>query len=157
MQSLPIELRDHIKGYLLMPLYDYHTLRNIYAWLCGVHMVNLVMMCKRLDITHTHTGQYLITSYHKTKINVNQRKRVIICNIMRWCVHTPVFNVIDMIEPMRNTIIEKMQRASYKKAKVCDCCMKGWGIPNELGLCQCICSKCKDPLSECRYVCQYNV
>lgn len=38
----------------------------------------------------------------------------------------------------------------------CDCCCKGWNIPNEFGLCQCWCSNCKKPLEECRYTCDYD-
>lgn len=33
----------------------------------------------------------------------------------------------------------------------CDCCMMGWGEPNEFGLCVCVCSDCRRPLSVCRY------
>lgn len=36
----------------------------------------------------------------------------------------------------------------------CDCCVKGWDIPNEFGLCSCWCSNCKKPLAKCRYTCK---
>lgn len=133
MSALPIELRNHITGYLFMPAYDYTVLRDIYAWLCGVYMVDLVKMCKRLDITHTHTGKYLITSYHKTKINVKQRRRTIICNIMRWCVYNPVFTVIDMVYPLREVIDARIDR--YRKMTLCSTC--NLSICNVKNKCKC--------------------
>jgi len=37
----------------------------------------------------------------------------------------------------------------------CDCCMRGWGVENEYGLCSCWCSNCGDDYSICRATC-YN-
>ena len=35
----------------------------------------------------------------------------------------------------------------------CDCCIKGWDIANEFGLCVCCCFRCNSLLKDCRYKC----
>ena len=48
---------------------------------------------------------------------------------------------------------------SFRKTKkqesiICDCCMKGYDAPNEVGLCQCYCSQCYQEMAICRYNCE---
>jgi len=45
--------------------------------------------------------------------------------------------------------------AGVSKKESCDCCVKGWGQPNEFGLCNCRCNNCPKSYSDCRYSC-YN-
>ena len=46
------------------------------------------------------------------------------------------------------------QESSQDGGEMCDCCTKGWGTPNEYGLCRCRC-ECGANKSDCRYTCEF--
>ena len=54
-------------------------------------------------------------------------------------------NFKDMLDELINYFIPS-----------CDCCCKGWGIENEVGLCQCWCDNCGRDLGDCQYNCYQN-
>ena len=61
-----------------------------------------------------------------------------------------------MSEPIEEEIeLVEEEIDEDENQEVCDCCMRGWGVENEYGLCSCWCSNCGDDYSICRATC-YN-
>ena len=64
--------------------------------------------------------------------------RFVALEICQMCITDPFGNEIE----------------DWEDPNMCDCCCKGWDFENEQGWCQCYCSDCHEPLSDCKYSCQ---
>jgi hypothetical protein len=138
--------KDSYKDYIDTYNYRYTTYSRIPCGICFEHKT-LHTGCSCCN------GNYVCGNCY-INIDIKHRNKCPFCRCTNM-IKEFSFESIDADEELKEIKELAMGKIQFGKDYEgrCDCCVQGWGAPNEFGWCNCICSRCDGLYRDCKSNC----